>query len=1215
MSKLVSSKSLAGPSEICMLMPIRQGFTLGLATRSYESRLRSFTKLFSDLRAVTRESRRLKPFSDIVDRLRTILGVTISIVDGQLLLVVHFDRPWEPYIRLVWRDLGHVFDLILCNCEGYVEAHRNNLGFEAFAGWIRKHQVDASTFYLEGNHTVDDVIYLDRLEKAVRHDDADAATLAQLGRETPEERAAAARAGLSGDDYVEFIKMGVQAVAAFHALTFLYPKGTSDHNYLLRTARAILPPAEFPRQQDWDLSGLKEPALRQLQGVFYTELNWFELWPDEEQLPPPPEPGLPFDPHNVQGGIASSYGADVGCLVLLQVVEPASARRFLDGFAQQVSWGGTIGADGLYRNLAFTAEGLARLELPQAELAKLPAAFREGMAARAGLIGDLRHNHPDQWSLPERNWPRPKGRGKARARAGRWQTVNLEAVDVVIQLRRHSGQRGDRSGDDPELMAALDHLAEESAGALLILGYQSMYSQGSAQAPQEHFGFRDGISNPRLDPEHPDAPDVVPAGDLFLGQPNSRGDRLPEKWSEPLFKDGSFQVIRKLAQDVPALHEAVDANLDGRVKARARARDALLAKMMGRDKRGVPLADPEADIDDNSFDYDNDPHGERVPTFAHVRRANPRDRNAKDGMPRIVRRGMSYGPRYPEAGGKSGASAEADRGLIFQAYNASLDEQFEVINRWLTGDNRTAPYSRLSDPYLGVPERGERRVYRFADGGKLDLGERPFVRLCWGLYLFAPSRVGLSVIAGPRSGEPERDWKAEGLATIDRLTALEAQDRELAFRAWKRVLEEKESLDEESHRGIWQAVRERHNGVLRTPFGVLVGSAALVRQVLTTPADFSVAGYDERLSRCVGANYLGMDPPLHDEKATAANYCFHQITREEAFEATFERARGLLEGLSKVGGQATIPMLKYVDLTLAEVCKFFFGVPDQTTLLERGAGKDRRKDAAVEAGGEPPAVEMEVEVDGRKVRKVVPAPTSHCPHHVISSSRFVFQPQPSDPVDATATAEGRRLRRAMDSFVAALPQRPSDWGKPHLEKLFKTLKAEGLEADFSAVLLGALLGYMPTVQGNFLFSTRDWLRDRDFWRVQNEYLACRQQGRPEQAAAFETIAPWLERTMARRPIPAMIHRRATRDLTLGDLAIRQGEMLVVGLVSAAAESGFNDVSPAFGGNYEDEPKATHACPGQKLGMGTLLGMIAALFELEGTLRRAPSTSALLYDPP
>ena len=88
MTEPVTSTSLAGPSAICMLMPIKAGFTDALATQTYEGRLGSFTKLFSDLRAVSRESRLSRPFSDIVDRLETILGVTISIIDGKLLLAV-----------------------------------------------------------------------------------------------------------------------------------------------------------------------------------------------------------------------------------------------------------------------------------------------------------------------------------------------------------------------------------------------------------------------------------------------------------------------------------------------------------------------------------------------------------------------------------------------------------------------------------------------------------------------------------------------------------------------------------------------------------------------------------------------------------------------------------------------------------------------------------------------------------------------------------------------------------------------------------------------------------------------------------------------------------------------------------------------------------------------------------------------------------------------
>ena len=206
MADPVTSKSLAGPSEICMLMPIRQGFTDALATQTYEGRLASFAKLFSDLRAISRESRLSRPFSDIVDRLETIHGVTISIVDGRLLLAVHFDRPWEPYIRMVWEQLGHIFDLILCNCEGYVEAHRNNLGYEAFAGWIRRYQVDTATFYMNSGHTVDDVIYLDRLERRVRAGETDPAALARLKIETPEARAEAVRASLSGTGYLDYIK-------------------------------------------------------------------------------------------------------------------------------------------------------------------------------------------------------------------------------------------------------------------------------------------------------------------------------------------------------------------------------------------------------------------------------------------------------------------------------------------------------------------------------------------------------------------------------------------------------------------------------------------------------------------------------------------------------------------------------------------------------------------------------------------------------------------------------------------------------------------------------------------------------------------------------------------------------------------------------------------------------------------------------------------------
>ncbi len=1194
MTEPVASKSLAGPSEICMLMPIKAGFTDALATQTYEGRLGSFTKLFSDLRAVSRESRLLQPFSDIVDRLETIHGVTISILDGKLLLAVHFDRPWEPYIRLVWDQLGHIFDLILCNCEGYVEAHRNNLGYEAFAGWIRAYQVDTATFYMNANRTVDDVIYLDRLERQMRAGQMDPAALATLPLETPEARAESQRATLTGPAYVDYIKQGVQAIAAFHALSYLYPKGSPDHDYLLRAARAVLPENEFPKRADWQLSAENGRALKTLQAVFFTELDWFENYPESDARQPEPSPMLAFDPDNVQAGITSPYGANVGCLALLQVTDAASARQFLTAFQQTISWGVGVtaepGCEQIFRNIAFTAAGLARLGLVEAELEKLPSAFRQGMAARAGLIGDLRFNHPDHWRLPERNWPL-----SAEPSA---QRVSPDSVDVVIQLRRLAPDKPDGTGFDPVLVEELTRLAEQAQGGLAVLSVQPMYSRGDPAAPVEHFGFRDGISNPRPSADESDDPDVIPLGDVFLGQPNSLADRHPATWSEPLFKDGTFQVIRKLSQDVGGLNAAVTANIPGRSKlsrkALRAARDELLARLMGRTKDGAPLVgsrQPEA----NDFDYDKDPDGAQCPLFSHVRRTNPRDQ--LEFIPRIVRRGMSYGPAYRE---QEGAAGEEDRGLIFQAYNASIAEQFEIVQRWVSGGNRTAPYSRLSDPILGVPEPGQPRHYRLADGTLVDLGDRPFVRLEWGLYLFVPSRVGLAMIAAPKA-DAGRDWLAEGRATIDRLRALEDRDRDAAAVAWKRLLEENDSLDDEAHRAVWQVVREEHKGVLETPFGVLVGSAGLVEKVLSEPADFSVAAYQERLSRSLGENYLGMDPPEHDERAARANAVFSSIDERQAFAAALKPAATLLGGLGKVGGQATIPLPKYVDLALAEISKLWFGVPDAPTLLELLDGARPNPRALVQAGGEPPAG----------------AETSHCPAHVNSASRFVFQPQPTAAVDATASREGQRLKTAMDAFVAPYldkKKKKPKWPSKLTRDVFQALKKDKLEEEFASVLIGGLLGFLPTVQGNFLTSTRDWLREGDFWRVQNAYLAARSAGASEADAAFAVIGPQLARSMARRPVPSMIHRRATRDLTLADVSVGAGQTIVVGLVSAAAEQSFDEVAWVFGGEYYGSPRITHACPGRQLGTGTLLALLAALFELPGSLRPSPSTSALLFDP-
>src|ERR1700746_1204680 len=47
--------------------------------------------------------------------------------------------------------------------------------------------------------------------------------------------------------------------------------------------------------------------------------------------------------------------------------------------------------------LAFTWNGLRALGVPEESLATFPDEFREGMAARAGILGDTGANHPGHW--------------------------------------------------------------------------------------------------------------------------------------------------------------------------------------------------------------------------------------------------------------------------------------------------------------------------------------------------------------------------------------------------------------------------------------------------------------------------------------------------------------------------------------------------------------------------------------------------------------------------------------------------------------------------------------------------------------------------------------------------------------------------------------------------------------------------------------------------
>jgi Dyp-type peroxidase family len=278
----------------------------------------------------------------------------------------------------------------------------------------------------------------------------------------------------------------------------------------------------------------------------------------------------------------------------------------------------------------------------------------------------------------------------------------------------------------------------------------------------EHFGFRDGLSQPgvrgftsatirhgRWESEHQPGSPIIATGEFVLGYQGERGSyphaRRPvaPEW----MRNGSFQVFLRLTQDVAGWREEMD-RLGGALS------EDVAAKVIGRRTDGTALAPGGGGPGRNDFTYADDPHGYHTPRFAHIRKANPRD----DRTHRLLRRGIPFGP--PFGNQQAGAQErDVDRGLLLNAFMASIEHQFEFTQRSWASNPQSRPASSDQtgpertpadgpDPLIGAIQpcvlrrEGEEPV-------RLDL--RRFVRTTGAVYAFAPSIRALRRLGGGES--------------------------------------------------------------------------------------------------------------------------------------------------------------------------------------------------------------------------------------------------------------------------------------------------------------------------------------------------------------------------------------------------------------------------------------------------------------------------------
>ena len=263
----------------------------------------------------------------------------------------------------------------------------------------------------------------------------------------------------------------------------------------------------------------------------------------------------------------------------------------------------------------------------------------------------------------------------------------------------------------------------------------------------EHFGYIDSRSQPlffQSDIER----ESVRMGEKRVWDPGSGPDLVlvQDPYGRNGSDSGSYLVFRKLEQDVRAFKEyeqqfATTLGLTGDDVKRAGA------LVVGRFEDGTPVAlkgtPGQSDLVPNNFTYDTDPNGQKCPLQAHIRKVNPR----QAGVPRIVRRGITYGKRdkEPHETPRLEELPSEGVGLLFMCYQSNIAQQFEVL-QYLANDPRAPGQQDPGiDPIIGQP--GGNGVGQLKWPAQWDAPPdqhrsfdfHGFVTLKGGEYFFAPS--------------------------------------------------------------------------------------------------------------------------------------------------------------------------------------------------------------------------------------------------------------------------------------------------------------------------------------------------------------------------------------------------------------------------------------------------------------------------------------------
>lgn len=370
--------------------------------------------------------------------------------------------------------------------------------------------------------------------------------------------------------------------------------------------------------------------------------------------------------------------------------------------------------------------------------------FKFGMTRWPDSLGDVKESAPKNWE----------------------ELYKGDKIDALFIVA---------SDHEDDIESYVTKLIEEAGqNGATCTGIEAGKSLLNEQGKQvEHFGFRDGVSQPlitgiddQLIDERKDYKDAFFPEDFVLSD-------LPGKLSWA--NNGSFLVYRKLEQNVAGFWNFLRTKY--KMGETTRKPEELAALLVGRWKSGAPLAvhnfdpvSPKFSSEDDFVYMTNgtkimdvvddgnkttvtkasaDIEGDNTPKFAHTRWSNPRDsersrtmlsnedRLAESNKHRILRRGIPYGAPWgsdtmtKEAmeDNKVEEKEQRRRGLLFICYQRDIEQQFEFIQRQLSN---TQNWRTVAGSHKDI-------INLQATNGYKKLGIEHYVTTKGGEYFFSPS--------------------------------------------------------------------------------------------------------------------------------------------------------------------------------------------------------------------------------------------------------------------------------------------------------------------------------------------------------------------------------------------------------------------------------------------------------------------------------------------